>query len=152
MTNKCTSIAGHFDGHAKALKQYMRHCPMQHVHDYTGSHYMPPLGNYLLHIAPVAARATANKTIITNVPTLLGVLMAVTVQRYNTVCIDQWRRFMAFLKATKRRHWASACSDSINWTHQRRLFLTFHREKGHKVKEWPLITIGVWHIKLMRST
>jgi len=26
-TNKCTSFAGHLDGHAEALKQYMRHHP-----------------------------------------------------------------------------------------------------------------------------
>ena len=31
MMDKCTSIAGHFNGHAEALKQYMRHRPMQHV-------------------------------------------------------------------------------------------------------------------------
>ena len=30
--------------------------------------------------------------------------------------IAQWRRFLAFGKATKRRHQASTCSDSINWT------------------------------------
>ncbi len=41
------------------------------------------------------------------------------------------------LKATKCRHWASTPSNSINRTRQRRLFLTFHREKGHKVKGWP---------------
>jgi hypothetical protein len=35
---------------------------MQHVQGYTGSHWMPPLGNYLLRIALAGARATANKT------------------------------------------------------------------------------------------
>ncbi len=30
--------------------------------DYTGSHWTLPLGNYLLRIAPAAARATANET------------------------------------------------------------------------------------------
>jgi hypothetical protein len=29
-TNKCTSIAGHFNGHVEALKRYMWHCPMKH--------------------------------------------------------------------------------------------------------------------------
>jgi hypothetical protein len=35
---------------------------MRHVHGYPGSHWTPPSGNYLLHIAPAATRATANKT------------------------------------------------------------------------------------------
>ncbi len=35
---------------------------MQHVQGYPRSHWTPPSGDYLLHIAPVAARATANKT------------------------------------------------------------------------------------------
>jgi hypothetical protein len=60
-TNKCTSIAGHFDGHMDTLKQYTQHCPMQHVHGYTKSHWTPPSGDYSLRIAPAAARATANK-------------------------------------------------------------------------------------------
>ena len=34
-TNECTSIAAHVDGHAEALKRYMRHRPMQHVPGYT---------------------------------------------------------------------------------------------------------------------
>jgi hypothetical protein len=33
-----------------------------------------------------------------------------------------------------------------NWTHQRRLFWTFHREKELQLTCWPLITIGAWHI------
>jgi hypothetical protein len=87
VTNKCTSIAGHFDGHAEALKQFMRHCPMDDVQGHIGSHWMPPLVDYLLRIAPVDARATANKQQSTNTPTLLAVLMAVAMRRYNTVCI-----------------------------------------------------------------
>jgi hypothetical protein len=62
MTNKCTSSStGRFDGHSDALEQYRWHRPMQHVQGYSGSHWMPPLGDYSLHIAPAAARATANK-------------------------------------------------------------------------------------------
>ena len=60
--NECTSIAGHFNGHAEALKQYMQHSPMQHVQGHTGSHWTLPSGDYLLRIAPEAALATANKT------------------------------------------------------------------------------------------
>jgi hypothetical protein len=39
----------------------MRHRLMQHVEGYTGSHWTPPSGDYLLCIALAAAR-TANKT------------------------------------------------------------------------------------------
>ena len=61
-----------------------------------------------------------------------------------------WRRFIAFLKATKRHQRASTCSDNINWTQQCRLFVVCQIvEKGHNC---PLLPIGVWHIKLMRST
>jgi len=61
VANECTSVAAHFDGHAKALKRYMQHRPMQHVQGYTGSHWTPPSGDYSLRIASAAARATANK-------------------------------------------------------------------------------------------
>jgi hypothetical protein len=37
---------------------------MQHVQGYSGSHWMPPLGNYLLSIASAAARATGKQTTI----------------------------------------------------------------------------------------
>jgi hypothetical protein len=38
MSNECTSISGHFDGHDSALEQCRQHCPMWHVQGYTGSH------------------------------------------------------------------------------------------------------------------
>jgi hypothetical protein len=60
--NKCTSVAGHFDGHAEALKGYMWHRLMQHVQGYSQSHWMPPSGNYLLSIAPAASRVTEHKS------------------------------------------------------------------------------------------
>jgi hypothetical protein len=56
---KCTLSAGCFDGYGSQPVQYKAHRPMQHVQGYTGSHWMLPLGNYLLRIAPAA---TANKT------------------------------------------------------------------------------------------
>ncbi len=37
---------------------------MQHVQGYSGSHWMLALGDYSLHIAPVAARATGKQTTI----------------------------------------------------------------------------------------
>jgi hypothetical protein len=40
----------------------MQHHPMQHDQGFTGSHWMPPSGNYSLRITLTATRATANKT------------------------------------------------------------------------------------------
>ena len=55
--------------------------------------------------------------------------------------ITRWRRFMAFIKATKRRHQASTRSDITNRTRQRQLILTFHCDKGLQLTcSWPLIT------------
>jgi hypothetical protein len=62
MASKCSSVATHFEGLADVPVQYKVHCPMHHVQGYTRSHWTSPLGNYLLRIAPAAARATANKT------------------------------------------------------------------------------------------
>jgi hypothetical protein len=35
---------------------------MRHVQDYSGSHWTPAFGNYLLRISPAAARATGIQT------------------------------------------------------------------------------------------
>jgi hypothetical protein len=64
MMNECTSSAGRFDGDSGALEQYRWHRPMQHVQGYSGSHWTPPSSDYLLPIAPAAARATGKQTII----------------------------------------------------------------------------------------
>jgi hypothetical protein len=64
MTNECTSSAGCFDGHGSALEQYRRHHPMRHVQGSSESHWMPPSGDYSLHIAPAAARATGKQRTI----------------------------------------------------------------------------------------
>ncbi len=64
MMNKCTSSAGHFDGHSGVPEQYRQHPPMWNVQGYSGSHWMPASGNYLLRIAPAAARATGKQTTI----------------------------------------------------------------------------------------
>ena len=45
------------------------------------------------------------------VPTFLAILMAIAMRRYYTERIAQWRRFIAFIKATKRHHWVSTRSD-----------------------------------------
>ncbi len=62
MTNECTSVVGHFDGHGSAPGQYRQHCPMWHVQGYPRSYWALPSGDYLLRIAPVAPGGTANET------------------------------------------------------------------------------------------
>jgi hypothetical protein len=62
---------------------------MQHAQGYPGSHWTPPSGNYLLGIAPAAARATANKTMTINGPTLMAISMAAAVRQYYTAHIAQ---------------------------------------------------------------
>jgi hypothetical protein len=62
MMNECTLSASHFDGHGDAPEQYRWHRPMRHIQGYSESHWMPALGNYLLRIAPAAARATGKQT------------------------------------------------------------------------------------------
>jgi hypothetical protein len=69
---------------------------MQHVQGYTGSHWTPPSGNYLLRIALAAAR-TANKTTMYYVPTLMAISVVIAMQRYYTAHIAQWRRFRTFI-------------------------------------------------------
>ena len=108
--NKFTSVAGHSDGHADALEQHGAHHLIQHDQGFTGSHWTLPSGDYLLHIAPAAARATINKTTMQNVPTLLTMLMVIAMRWYDTARFAEWWRFMAFIKATKRHHRASTRS------------------------------------------
>ena len=74
----------HVDGHGEALKRYMRHRPMQHVQGYTGSHWMPPSGDNSLRIALAATRATANKTTMYHVPTLMAISVVIAMRRYYT--------------------------------------------------------------------
>jgi hypothetical protein len=65
MTIQRTLSAGRFDGHGGMPEQFRWHCLVRHVQGYSGSHWTPPLGNYLLRIAPVATtRATGKQTTI----------------------------------------------------------------------------------------
>jgi hypothetical protein len=70
---------------------------MQHVQGYTGSHRTPPSGNYSLRFALAAARATANKTIMYHVPTLMAISVVIAMRRYYTAHIARWRRSRAFI-------------------------------------------------------
>jgi len=78
-TSECASVAGHFDGHAKVLKQCTWHCPMQHVPGHTRCPWKPPSGGYLLCITPsAAARGTEH-------PPMLAILgHGVAPVRYRT--------------------------------------------------------------------
>ena len=88
MRNRCTSFAGQFDSNGGAPVQYGAHCLIQLDQGYyTGSHWVPPSGDYLLRIVPAAARVTANKTMMANALTLLAILMAMAVRQYYTTCI-----------------------------------------------------------------
>jgi hypothetical protein len=89
MASTCSSAVGHFDGHGGPPVQYKAHPPMQHVQGYSGSHRMPALGDYLLCIAPAAAKATGNKQQSTNTPTKLVILMAMGMHPYVTARIAQ---------------------------------------------------------------
>ncbi len=123
--NECTSIAGHFDGHTEAFKQFMRHCPMEYVQRHIGSHWKPPSGNYSLRIAPADARTTINHTTMNNYTYFAGRFdghrnVAV---RYRTHC--QWRRSGASQEAAGCHHRVSTCSNSIKGTCQHRFFWCF---------------------------
>ncbi len=52
---KCRRITGNFDCHADAAVRRGVHCPIEHIQGFTGSHWMPPLGMCLRHIASAAA-------------------------------------------------------------------------------------------------
>jgi hypothetical protein len=41
---------------------------------------MPPSGDYSLHIAPAAARATINTAIMQNIPTLMAISMVIAME------------------------------------------------------------------------
>jgi hypothetical protein len=55
---------------------------MYHDQGFTGSHWTPPSGNYLLSIAPAATRVTINTIMMHYVATLLAILLAIAMRRY----------------------------------------------------------------------
>jgi hypothetical protein len=63
---------------------------MQHDQGFTGSHWTPPSGDYLLRIALAAARAIINTIMMQHVPTLLAVLMAIAMRRNYIARIARW--------------------------------------------------------------
>ncbi len=154
-TNKCTSVAGNFDGLADTPVLHWAHHPMEGVQGFTRSHQTPPSGNYSLRFAPAAAMVSIKKTTTKNAPYLLAILMAVAVCRYDTAHIAQWRRSRAMLDTTGRRHRASIVADSSQLDIPTPFFMFFivkFVEKGLGSTQRPQLTIGVWHIKMMRRT
>ena len=49
---KCRQIDDDFGGHGDAAVRRGVHCPMEHIQDFTQSHWMPPSGECLCHNAP----------------------------------------------------------------------------------------------------
>ncbi len=60
---------------------------MQHVQSYTESLWTPPSGDYSLRIASAAAKVTANKIAMYDVPTLMAILKVIAMLRYYTLQI-----------------------------------------------------------------
>jgi hypothetical protein len=52
---KCRESAGDFDHHADAAVRCRVHRPMEHILGFIRSHWMPPPGEFMRHIAPAAA-------------------------------------------------------------------------------------------------
>ena len=52
---KCRQIDDDFDGHGDAAVRREAHRPMEHIQGFTRSPWMPPSGECLRRIAPVAA-------------------------------------------------------------------------------------------------
>ena len=67
----------------------------------------------------------------------MAVSMAIAMRQYYTARITRWRRFVAFIKATKRHHRTSTRSDSVNRSSQCCYFSDFHRQIVEKELELP---------------
>ena len=79
-----------------------------------GLHQKPldaTIGLLLTLYPPGVPHTTIKTTIIEHAPTLLAVWMAITMRWYYTAHITRWRRFVAFIKATKHHHWTSTRSN-----------------------------------------
>jgi hypothetical protein len=82
-----TTVATCFDGRNDAPVQCRVHRPMEGVQGFTRSHWMPPLGEYLLCIIPADNGVACKKKMTKRAPYLLAILMAVVVRRYDTMRI-----------------------------------------------------------------
>jgi hypothetical protein len=109
--NKCTSVVGHFDGHASALEQYRWHHPMR-------CHWMLPSGDYSVRIASMTAEVTANKTTIEKCTNFAGNFDGCggAPVQYRTHRLME--KVRAMLDATGCHNWAIIAADSSIWTYQ----------------------------------
>ena len=71
------------------------------------------IGQLIAPYCPGGHHGNNQHTDDANVPSLLAVSMAITMQWYYTARIAWWRRFVAVIKTTKCRHWGSTWSDSM---------------------------------------
>jgi hypothetical protein len=132
MASTCSIVIGHFNGHGSLPVQYEAHVPIHHIQGYSGSHWMLTLGNYLLCIAPAAARATGTQKTTNKYTYKACHFDGHAMCLYVSAHISQWRRSRALLEATGHRHWASIMSDNIKGTWLRRFFYVFHPQNRRK--------------------
>ncbi len=153
MTSKCTSIMAHFEGLVDVPVLCGVHRPMQQSRatlEATGHHYWTTTIS-LLPRRPPGQQQT--KQWWKSGPTLMAILMAVAVPRYNTACIARWRRSRVLVEANGCRHWARHATNSCNWSSICRNISVFYSqliEKGRGLMLRPQSTKGVWHIKWKR--
>jgi len=84
---KCRWIAGDFDCHAYAAVRCGAHCPMEHIPGFTRSHWMPPLGECLRCIAPVAVMV--NEFVETTLNTTKTQLLASNYGTFRALIISE---------------------------------------------------------------
>jgi hypothetical protein len=92
---------------------------------YPQSQWTLPLGIYLLRIAPVAARATANKTAKKKWTSFAGHFdgCGSAPVQYHAYCLME--EVKASIEATGHRQWASIVANSTKGTWLRQFFLCF---------------------------
>jgi hypothetical protein len=110
---------------------------MQHVQGYSGSHWTPTLGNYLLRIAPASARATCKQTTIRKYTNKAGCFDGhcnVAVQ-YRVHCL------MEEVQGFTRSHWMPPLGKHLlqwhQWDMPTPFFYVFHHQiakKGHNAQ------------------
>jgi hypothetical protein len=95
---------------------------------YPGLHWKPldtTIRQLITWYCPGGRQGSSKRNDNKNGPTLLAILMAVAVRRYNTAQIAQWRRSRALVVATGHHHWASIATNNCNWSCMRRYFFSF---------------------------
>jgi hypothetical protein len=133
ITNKCASVAGHFDGHVDALKQWTAQCSISRaILDAPGSRHWATTHSVLPRWPPVQQ---ANKQQSTNTPKKVAMFMAAVVHQYNTACIARWRRSRALLEATGGRHEMIIMSNNMKPDMAMMFFLCYHCQNCRK-RSW----------------